>query len=486
MNNGNYNLPKHGRRKQQGSILVFTAIAAVTLLLVLGLIIDSSMLWGKRRDASSTADSAALAGAMMIYNGSDDGSNLDTNPVACSAALNGDRAAVDEACELAIELGYPAKDVQIAIPPLWGELAGPAPSPKVRLQVYITAPYQTSFMQLAGNDKTQATARATAEVDIHEGAPPPVNFFALDDRDECETFKFNWGGSVSIESGIQINSSCPDKAVVLNGNAKFCAPSLKTNGGGIEYGGNNINIGNCGGKDRSGVDTNAGCKGDPYRNADFEFPDFQNPAAGLTRSGSCGAPSYFTQSSGMTDPGIYYGGLTIDGAAKGMNPGTYYVVGGGVVISPSSSFDAIGVTIVNTADPGCNGDAQTFGKFEINSSANFDLSAPTSGPLAGMALLHRSILPSCEQSCDADLVGACTNDVNDENVLINPSAHLGTGSFYAPNAHLEVNPNAHMSTTALFIGHTILVNNSGHFDVAFGADEFYVGEGADKFILLVE
>ena len=89
-----------------------------------------------------------------------------------------------------------------------------------------------------------------------------------------------------------------------------------------------------------------------------------------------------------------------------------------------------------------------------------------------MVLFHRSVLPNCSQSCSADLDGACTNFVNDQQVILNSDAQFAIGSFYAPDAHIQATPNANGTTTALFIGNTITFNNNASFDVLYDGSAF--------------
>lgn len=53
-------------RHERGQVLVIVALAIVTLVAMVGLVIDGGFAWGKQRDTQNAADSAAKAGAIKL------------------------------------------------------------------------------------------------------------------------------------------------------------------------------------------------------------------------------------------------------------------------------------------------------------------------------------------------------------------------------------------------------------------------------------
>lgn len=57
--------PKHGR-SEEGQILVIVAIGFLTIVAMVGLVIDGGFAWGKQRDTQNAADAIAKAGAAVL------------------------------------------------------------------------------------------------------------------------------------------------------------------------------------------------------------------------------------------------------------------------------------------------------------------------------------------------------------------------------------------------------------------------------------
>jgi hypothetical protein len=87
--------------------------------------------------------------------------------------------------------------------------------------------------------------------------------------------------------------------------------------------------------------------------------------------------------------GTYCGGISVHGnAVLNFNAGTYVLAGGGMNISANTTMTGTGITFYNTTGTGGYGAISLAG----NSQAN--LSAPTSGPLAGILFFQDRSIPS--------------------------------------------------------------------------------------------
>jgi hypothetical protein len=74
-----------------------------------------------------------------------------------------------------------------------------------------------------------------------------------------------------------------------------------------------------------------------------------------------------------------------------MSAGTYYLVGGGLSVLENATLNGNGVTIVNTYPPTKAG---AFGPFDFMPGSNVNLTASTSGNLAGIVLFEDRTAPA--------------------------------------------------------------------------------------------
>jgi hypothetical protein len=89
------------------------------------------------------------------------------------------------------------------------------------------------------------------------------------------------------------------------------------------------------------------------------------------------------------NPGIYTNGMKlVAGANITLNPGTYYIEGSGLDVAGGASLAGNGVTLVFTSNDNVN-----YATATINGNANVSLTAPTSGPLAGIAVFGDRNMP---------------------------------------------------------------------------------------------
>jgi Flp pilus assembly protein TadG len=124
-----------------------------------------------------------------------------------------------------------------------------------------------------------------------------------------------------------------------------------------------------------------------------------------TRGGATAAPDPYaskafdafsgctqTYSSGNVtlQPGVYCGGISlVAGAVVSMAPGVYYLDSSDLKVAGNATLTGTGVTIVFTSSKNKN-----YGSASISSNAVIDLSAPTSGPTAGIVLFGDRNMPT--------------------------------------------------------------------------------------------
>lgn len=130
--------------------------------------------------------------------------------------------------------------------------------------------------------------------------------------------------------------------------------------------------------------------------------------------------------------GTYCGGITVHGNAwLKFNAGTYVLAGGGMAISANTTMTGTGVTFYNTTGTG------GYGAISMNGNTQANLSAPTSGPLAGILFFQDRSIPSS---------GAGST-------ITGNSSSTFDGAVYFPTTALSFNGNSSAS------GYSIVVAN---------------------------
>jgi hypothetical protein len=126
---------------------------------------------------------------------------------------------------------------------------------------------------------------------------------------------------------------------------------------------------------KAGITTNEGLATgispipDPY--ADASFPSFSG----------CDYHNYNVKNdTTLSAPKVFCNGLSVNaGATLTLNPGIYYIDRGSFTVNGGATVKGTGVTIVFTSSTGSN-----YATASINGGANVSLTAPTSGPTAGI------------------------------------------------------------------------------------------------------
>lgn len=194
--------------------------------------------------------------------------------------------------------------------------------------------------------------------------------------------KLNGSASLQVSGGIWVNSSC-DNAISGVGSSQIQA------GGSINVVGN-VDMKNAPSpKPKTGADPMA----DPL--AALLPPCFGTitgsscqtiTPAPVVRGGTALLPVTTKVSGGTLSPGIYYGGLNLNGGTITLNPGVYIMAGGGFSVSKNgTTVNGAGVTIFNTQDDVSFGRllaAGQYGGFSVTTNATINLAAPSGSTAA--------------------------------------------------------------------------------------------------------
>ncbi len=197
-------------------------------------------------------------------------------------------------------------------------------------------------------------------------------------------------GSTNMSNGITVTANgcgfygngSSSSALSVTGGAKFTVSSLTLVGG--------INTNNGGVISDSGAKvTGASTTVDPYAS---ETAAVTATAESQTCPQPGNLPKTTYSSGGSTyniSPGVYCGGLSIsNGVTVNMAPGIYYVVGGQFSLQGGTTTNATGgVTIVLT------GSGSNYATANIANGVNLNLTSPSSGPTAGIAILGDTNAP---------------------------------------------------------------------------------------------
>jgi Flp pilus assembly protein TadG len=188
----------------------------------------------------------------------------------------------------------------------------------------------------------------------------------------------------------------------------------------------------------NGITTGAAATSDPYASA--TFPSFSG----------CDENNLTVKTATTKDHGVYCGGISINaGATLTLNPGIYYLDQGGLSMAGNSTITGTGVTLVFTSSTGNN-----WANVAISGNAIVNLTAPTSGPTAGIVFF------------------------GDRNMSVGTSFKLGGGgsqtfggAVYLPKADLTFSGGASSSNgctqliadTVTFTGNSNLAINCGGY-----------------------
>ncbi len=465
-----------------GGLILLMAIAA--------LVFDVGQSLLDRRSQQDVSDAAALAGARYVhgatyvYHGG------------CAAAPP-TMPAVNAACEVAAESGYvdgqDGRTVRVDLPPV-------APSPFSNLPGYIevtTRSTRSSFFAGALGSQNQNVGALGVATNANDIALP-YSLLALDPAD-CGASFINGapGTAVTTNGTVHVDSNCTNVALggalKLSGNGVLTAPEcdvvgLITTAGGATN--------NC-----TAAPSGVLVSGDPLR----DLPPPSKPGlpapvqaldGGTIPTGCPGGGTPATEaapklcafsSPGQKNkkfrifPGYYPGGIETTRGIVYMEPGIYWIGGGGVAVKSTGGADGVlvskaagdnagtnptgGVLIYNSVDPvpttGCLG-AGCYGPIILNGGAGATLALTPiqSGLYKGMVIFVDRT---------AALGGVDDISLNGAGSVLNVS-----GTMYAPSGTVRFNGSSTDVISAQVICYSFQVNGSGaSFTVDYGPNNLF-------------
>lgn len=314
---------------RSGQIAVVVAVAAPVILGSAGLGLETGFWFYKQRTAQMSADLSAYAGAVV-------------------ARMGEEEAAIIAGAELeAAQNGYEAGKGPITVN--WPPLGGANINDR-SVEVEITQSYPRLFSGLFVDGDVSLVVRAVAQFE----EPGPACILTLDPAGS-QTLLFTGSSDVTLTNCDIMSNSIASDALAVTGSGAVIASCANSVGG--------INV--------SSLLTLTDCL-EPRIN----LPPALDPFAGLSEPSATGCSNIPGGNRARTiSPGRYCNGMNLSGDIT-LSPGVYIVDGGTLRTNGNSNITGDGVTIFLTNDA----DVQWNGNADIN------LTAPTSGPYAGLLL----------------------------------------------------------------------------------------------------
>jgi hypothetical protein len=456
---------------ERGQILTLLAGGLVALLLIAALVFDVGQSLLDRRTEQGASDAAALAGARYLTV-----SACQTAPSLLNCAQ-----AVAAARQIATANGYTDgvgnAVVTIKTPPGPESTFSGLPG-YIEVEIGSTRPsffagVIGSFTQRTGAMGVAANAAAFAL---------PYSLLALDPTGCGTNFITGNGASVTTNGTIHVDSSCPTGAIKLSGTGVLTSPECDVVG--VISTSNNAHA-NC-----TAAPTGVQVSGDPLR--DLPPPaEPGTPAAVQSIPTGTQPPPGCPGNSPVTDaapglgcifntagavwrifPGNYPGGITVKKGTVYMDPGIYWIGGGGVLVRGQGGANSAvlvskattdntgytpsgGVLIYNTQDPnpaiaaacattpGGNG---CYGPIDLNGGAStLGLTPYQSAPYQNMVIFMDRAAP---------LSATITLNGGSSNLSI-------AGTIYAPHTVVTVNGGASDTISAQLIVWNFQLNGNG-------------------------
>jgi Putative Flp pilus-assembly TadE/G-like len=338
-----------------GAVTVTLALTFTALVGFAALGTEVAEWYSIRRTMQGAADSAAFSAALAKFNGASTAYTSEATSVTATYGF------VD---------GSDGVIVTVNSPPASGSHT--ADSHAVEVIIARPQPLQLARIFLSAAPTLQTRAVATLN---------PTGSACIMALDRGNVTDLTDSGNTTLNlpgCNVYINSPSTS-ALTLSGQATINANAAYIAGNYTTSGQASLNT-------TSGTFTGVAAANDPY--ADVSIPSYSGcDQTNYSLSGNRSA-SFAPSSSGVM---VFCNGLSISGnSSVTLAAGTYIVDRGSFSISGNSSISGTaGVTIILTSSTGSN-----YATASISGGSNVNLTAPTSGPLAGMAVYQDRNAPS--------------------------------------------------------------------------------------------
>ncbi|MGH6812161.1 MAG: pilus assembly protein TadG-related protein [Methylocella sp.] len=438
------------RRLRSDSNGVVAVVIALTIPLLLGfaaLAVDTSV-WSSAKNSTQGAADAAAVSAVAAATAGSSWAQIQ-NEANASSALAG------------FTNGQGGVTVTVNTPPTSGNYTA-STYKNSAYEVIITQPQKRFFAGVLGAAPT-ISGRAVALV-----AGKPACILALDSKasgSASNDVGISGGATITATKCAVAANSSSSTAVSLSGGSSLTASNLNVVGNYSVSGGATVT---------ATIKTGAAATVDPY--ASLAVPSFTtsgclpavNLSGGATKTISAGCyaginvsgGSKLTMNSGNyvinggSPPGISLSG----GSTVTMGSGVYIINAGTFALSGGNTITGSGVSIVLTNTPS-NPSTSNWGSVTISGGANLTLTAPSSGPMQGVAFYM-----------DRNAPGPNTTPSGTTDGFSGGSSMSITGSLYLPSQLVSYSGGSSTGSECLqLIADNILFSGGSSFGVSCGS-----------------
>lgn len=348
-------------RNADGAVAVLFALLSIVIALAVGCGVDYGRAALVHAALQRTVDAAALAGASVLS----------------SPAAQGTATSLSQSYVSAGTTALPAQ-ATIAATTITPNTSGSA----YTMSVSVTGSVPTTFLSLY-ESAIPVTASATA---TNTGTTASTCVLSLDP---------NASGAVTVNGSTTVDlNNCG--LTVDSTNASDLTLSSTLSASSVTLGGNYS--GCC--IVSSAVRTYISPIPDPY--ASLTMPSFSG----------CDQNNFHAGGTQTLDPGVFCGGITLTGNANvTLNPGTYILDSGDLKVAGTATLTGSGVTLILTS----SGDPSSIGSVKLDGGSAVQLSAQTTGSLAGMLIWIDGRAPL------------------EDNTIAGGSGNVFTGVIYMPS-----------------------------------------------------
>ena len=255
------------------------------------------------------------------------------------------------------------------------------------------------------------------------------------DRGNVTDLRDNGNTTLNLNGCNVWVNSISDNALVLTGQAQINANAAYISGNYSTTGQAALNTSH-------GTFTHAAAANDPY--ADVPVPSH----SGCNQNNySLSGNNSQTFSPGTSGVMVFCNGFSLTGGSSvTFQPGTYVIDGGSFSVAGNSTISGTGVTIVLTGSSGSG-----YATASIAGGSTVNITAPTSGPMSGLAFYQDRNAPS---SGSDSFSGGTTQNI--------------TGAIYFPNQGVTFNGGTQTGSAAAkctqLIGYTLTFNGNANFN----------------------
>jgi len=408
-----------------GVSAVLVGLCLSLMLGASGLAVDVGLWYSDRRAAQGAADAAAYSAAVDYMNS------------ASPSVAYAQSTAQAVAAQYGFVNGQNGVTVTVNTPPTSGNYTSGTNN---AFEVLITKSEPLAFSAL---ELTSASIKARSVA--VPGATGKYCVEILNSTPGALNVNFNLSGAATVDlssCGIADNGpgSC---AIDATGGVQILAQNLSVVGNYCATGGSTVTI--------SGTKSvGAAAIADPYASLSISTVEGSTnmtcPNSTATTYGSGGTTYHIS-------PGVFCGGFTVtNGVTVDMSPGVYYIVGGQFNMSGGTTVNASGVTIVLTGNASAG-----YATANIQGGANLNLTAPTTGPTAGIAMWADPNSPISGNPLTSYVGGGGTMVVN--------------GALYFPTQAVNfTNDASNGSSCTQLVAYNVTFSSGAHFTNSCASD----------------